>query len=378
MEAVFPTMDYEFWKNVALSSNNDAGVYYFKYAPPITGNHDNFIGPGGQVKTVYEWLNALQNGLGPGFYFFDTKNGKNPQFGKGGILTPAIRLNSGSISSPFQMQGYIYLNAEFFGSTGAGNSAPTDYYPMPGEPFRDVGLREVVEGVTPFRYRLLGGTGTLPSANYVWLGRNNSLWDYQDINQNGAFDLFLANRTVTRPDGATINTWLPVPFFEGCTPGDNSGSIPGANCSEPHEPYLNITYTPAFAGLNPSTGVTIEWYDPSTSGAALTPYRRPKLRTGPNQTVTCNAASTPLECTSNLYDEDGGLAQLQALLWGALYSEGGYDGSGNVVYYGALLMRASFQATGTPTVYFNECLARGCLEEQLDLQRVTVTSWQTD
>ena len=378
VEAVFPTMDYEFWKNVAMSSNNDAGVYYFKYADPQDGNHNEFIGPGGRRESIYFWLNALQNQLGAGFYFFDTRNAKNPQFGKGGTLTPAIDINAGSVDDPFQMQGYIYLNAEFFGTSGAGDITPDDVYPMPGEPFRDVGFREVVEGVTPFAYNLVGGTGVLPDADYVWLGRNNGVWDFQDINQNAQFDLFLEERSITRPDGNATMVWMPVPFFEGCTPGDNSGAIPGANCSEPHEPYINITYTPAFAGLNPTTGVTLEYYDPSTTGAAITNYRRPKLRTGTNETVTCTVASSAAECTSNLYDADGGLAKLQALLWGALYSEGGYSGSGNVVYYGALLMRSSFEATGTPTVYFNECLARGCLEDQLDLQRVTVTSWQTD
>lgn len=378
IEAVFPTMDYEFWKNVALSSNNDAGVYYFKYATPIDGNHNEFIGPGGRRESVYFWLNALSNGVGPGFYFFDTRNAKNPQFGKGGTLTPAITVNAGAVEEPFQMQGYIYLNAEFFGTSGSGNITPDDLYAMPGEPFRDVGFREVYEDAGgTFRYRLVGGSGNLPDANYVWLGIGNTVWDSLDINENGQFDLHLEERNITRPNGNPATAWLPVPFFEGCTPPDSVAGTPG-NCSEPHEPYLNVTYTPAFAGSNPTTGVTLEWYDPATTGADVPNYRKPKLRTGPNETVTCTDSSTPIECTSNLYDEDGGLVRLDALLWGALYSEGGYSGSGNAVYYGALLMRSSFEATGTPTVYFNECLARGCLEDQLDLQRVTVSGWQTD
>lgn len=401
VEAVFPTMDYEFWKGVAKGGNNENGVYYFRYADGPTGTTNDFIGPGGRRESVYYWLNAAtdpatgrpMNGLGAGFYFFDTKNSKNPQFGKGGILTPKIELKSGTVANPFQMQGYIYLNAELFGAAGVGDRAPDDIYPMPGEPFRDVGYRQVIEGALPLKYLIAGGSGSLdtdPRGDFVWVGRNNGVWDFQDVNINGQFDLFLQQRDITRPDGSpATGVWLPVPFFEGCTPGlggrDATGTLTpgtpaGANCSEPHEPYLNLTYTAAFSGSNPTEGVTVEWYDPSTSGAAVATYRRPKRRTGVNTAAVnpCTAIASPADCTSNFYDADGGLSQLSAILWGAVYSEGGYVGSGQPIYYGALLMRASFEATGTPTVYFNECLARGCLEDQLELQRVTVTSWQTD
>jgi hypothetical protein len=383
IEAVFPTMDYEFWKNVALSGNNENGVYYFKYATPITGDHNEFIGPGGLRKHVIYWLNALSNGRGAGFYFFDTKNAKNPQFGKGGILTPQIELNSGSIGTyttgSFQMQGYIYLNAAWFGTSGLGNKAPTDYYPMPGEPFRDVGFREADDSGTGPTYPFRIDGGALPTGDYVWAGVNNGVWDFQDVNKNGKFDLYLDGPVDRqRPNGDPVTAvYVPVPFYNGCNPGANGAA--GANCSEPHEPYLNMTYTAAFSGLNPETGVTVEWYDPTLTAASdIQQYRKPKRRTGMNTTVTCLSGSSLDDCTSNSYDSEGGLAQLDAILWGALYSEGGYQGSGNATYYGALLMRAAFNASGTPTVYFNECLARGCLEDQLNLQRVTVTSWETD
>ena len=384
VEAVFPTMDYEFWKNVALSGNNENGVYYFKYATPTTGDHNEFIGPGGLRKHVIYWLNALSNGKGAGFYFFDTRNAKNPQFGKGGILTPKVELNSGSIGTystgNFQMQGYIYLNSQWFGTSGLGSKPPSGFYPMPGEPFRDVGFREADDSTPgPTRNFLITG-GALPTGDYVWTGRGNGVWDFQDIKANAKFDLFLEPVVeITRPDGTKANdVWIPVPFYDGCTPGSNADAGTGANCSEPHEPYLNMTYTAAFSGKNPTTGVTIEWYDPALTAASdIQQYRKPKVKTG-NTPVTCLEATSIAECTSNSYDVDGGLAELEAILWGALYSEGGYDGSGNAIYYGALLMRAAFNATGTPTVYFNECLARGCLEDQLNLQRVTVTSWETD
>ena len=77
-------------------------------------------------------------------------------------------------------------------------------------------------------------------------------------------------------------------------------------------------------------------------------------------------------------DLDGALVTLHPLLWGALYNEGGYDASGNAQYYGSLLMRGDFQGNGTPDVYFDACLARGCLESQLKMQRVMLSSMESD
>jgi len=69
---------------------------------------------------------------------------------------------------------------------------------------------------------------------------------------------------------------------------------------------------------------------------------------------------------------------LSPIAWGAIYNEGGYEGTGNADYYGAVLMRGNFNAGGTPKVWFDECLAHGCLETQLKMQRVVVTSLETD
>ncbi|HUP50665.1 MAG TPA: hypothetical protein VNA04_17960 [Thermoanaerobaculia bacterium] len=378
VEVVFPTMDYEFWKAVAQSGNNENGVYYFKYADPVANNHNEFIGPAGQRKHISEWINAMKNGLGAGFYFFDTRNSKNPQFNRGGTLTPSFAINA-AVGGPFQLQGYVYLNAENFGTTGAGNAAPIELYAMPGEPFRDVGYREVDDSIpADLKFRLEPSTGTLPSADYVIRGRGNGIWDFQDVKPNLKFDIFLKKvTTLDRPDGSSVtDAWVPVPFFEGCTPGDND--TVGANCSEPHEPYVNFIYPDITDAMG---AATVGWSDPTVTGATVANFRKPKVRSllDPNVPgVTCTDISSQAECTSNAYDEDGAMVRLQPYLWGALYNEGGYDGSGNVYYYGALLMRSHFRATGTPHVFFNECLARGCLEDQLKLQRVTTTSWQTD
>ncbi|HUP62169.1 MAG TPA: hypothetical protein VNA69_17310 [Thermoanaerobaculia bacterium] len=393
IEAVFPTMDYEFWKAVAQSGSNDpdSGIYYFEYAGGVSDTHNNFKGPGGKVKDIVTWINAAPlgaggkplNGLLPGFYFFDTKNKKSPQFDKGGVLTPEVSINSSSVTtSPkkFQARGYIYMNAENFGSSGVGVLIWDDVYPMPGEPYRDIGFRQVDEATN--EYLLNPAAGTIPTADYVVFGVDNRQHDYQDINGNGQLDIFVADVTANntlpllRPDGDTTSTpvWLPVPWFEGCTP-PNPIADPKVvgDCSEPHEPYLNFIYPDK---ASPRDGIKIGWSDPSST---VTGWRKPKVRgLTENSTVACTTDSTNSECTSNSWDEDGALVTLQPIVWGALYNEGGYSGSGNAIYYGAILMRGDFNATGTPEVFFDECLARGCLETQLKMQRVFVSSMETD
>jgi hypothetical protein len=368
IEVFFPTMDFEFWKAIAQGSNNEPGqgIYYFSYA-----GSNNFVGPGGATKSVLDWMNAKKNGLGPGFYFFDSANGKNPQFGKGGTLTDTIKLNAGA-GGPYQMQGYIYLNAKAFGTTGAGNLVADDIYAMPGEPFRDTGYREIDPLTKKFKITPTGNS--LPDGDFVVYGRGNGVWDSQDVNDNGVFDVHVAlnKSALTQPDGTVMaagTLWLPVAWTEGCTPPDEVKGLAG-DCSEPHEPYLNFTY-PAVG--DPKGSLLVQWADPTNVAV-----RRPKVKQGENVPITCKTTSPGRDCTSNAYDDGGALVRLAPLLWGAMYNEGGYDGSGNATYYGALLMRGNFDSTGTPDVFFNECLAKGCLENQLKLQRVMVTSFETD
>jgi hypothetical protein len=391
IEAVFPTMDYEFWKAIAQSGSNDpdSAIYYFEYAGD--GSTNLFKGPGGKIKTIETWMNAALdstgkpfNGLKPGFYFFDTQNSKNPQFNKGGILTPDIDINSGTVDqSTFQIRGYVYLNAANFGSKGVGNLPVTDVYSMPGEPYRDVGYREVDK--TTLKFVL---SAPLPAGTFNVIGASNGQWDYEDVNGNGQFDIWTEDITrggavvVKAPDGSTLPspTWVPVPYFEGCEIPDPLAMPPkvpavGKGCSEPHEPFLNLTYP---AKGSPDGKVKVEWYDPNISNANAPLYRKSKTRTGLNTTAPCTKDSKPSECTSNGYDKDGALVTLSPILWGAIYNEGGYAGSGNADYYGAVLMRGNFNATGTPNVWFDECLAHGCLESQLKMQRVMVSSMETD
>ncbi|HUP65799.1 MAG TPA: pilus assembly PilX N-terminal domain-containing protein [Thermoanaerobaculia bacterium] len=350
VEVTFPTIDYEFWKEIAQSAEPDSGIIYLRYSAGEFVSLDNVSQP------MTWWLNAMENDYGPAFYFFDSANAQNPQYGGTGTLTPAVDINANTKGpdGTFQIQGFIYMNATTFGSSGQGTIVPVDVYPMPGEHFRDVGFREVDLDTDTF---------VVEAGAFKVIGRDNGAWDFQDVNENYFFDLVVKQRSVVIPStGVAATFWLPVPYYEGCTDFVN-------DCSEPHEPYLNMIYP----DLGDSDGALIfGWEDPDAQ------THRPKTRTGENTFVDCSATPNPANCTTNGFDELGALVRLTPLLNGILYNEGGYSGSGNAWYYGALLMRGEINVTGTPKVYFNECILKGCWQEMLNLPRAIIYSIQTD
>ena len=167
-----------------------------------------------------------------GFYFCDTKNYLNPQgTGATGTLADPINLNSSDAGSTFLGQGFFYLNVSQFGTQGIGG--PDGWHNSPGEPYRDIGYRKVDEiSKTDWMW---------DGSSFTTEGADSGSWNYQELNDNGKLDVYVAQRTVPKDDGTTATLWMPVPWFPGCTPGMNTDA--GANCSEPHEPYLNLIYT---------------------------------------------------------------------------------------------------------------------------------------
>ncbi len=166
-----------------------------------------------------------------------------------------------------------------------------------------------------------------------------------------------------------------MPFTPGCFPGNNV-DCPTCNCSEPHEPYLNIQYNG-----NPMT-ITFGWFDPSTAVATM---RKPKKTSNGTRTgtpITCTAASVPLDCTSNAYDLDGGLVVLGMRAGegpstdGVLYTEGLFSSTGNADYYGSVLVGGGVDTKGTPNLWYDESLSRGI--RLPGFPRVMVTSVETD
>jgi len=376
-QLLFPIISYDYWKSAAIAGNNDGtnsdGIV--KYLRWVAG--DTYT-DGITTKSMVAWATSE-----PGFYFFDTQNAQNPQNGGPGILAPAITLpNVGNYLSAF-----VYLNAGL-ATTGAGATGPTGSFNQPGEPYMDIGYRQVAEVAGP-GYNV-GDFKRDASGMPVIKDAVNGQWDYQDLPwsntgtsggpgvRNDTFDVYVASRTVHDPSVANPATtyvgWFPVPYRVGCRPGNNScAACAAAPCSEPHEPYLNIKYGDLTTTLNLQPG----WYDPGTTGVTI--MRRPKLtvdglRSG--TPVTCSAASTVAECTSNGYDLDGALVTLEPVSDGVLYIEGDFSSKGNAHYYGSVLAGGQVDSKGTPQLWYDESLSRGI--KRTGFPRVLITSIETD
>lgn len=386
----FPFINYDFWKQIAQAGDDGISpVHYLKYDAG-TGNFYKPAAPG--KKFPFEtWVNSCTGvtnpfgvgtqPLGPGFYFFDTTDGANPQppTGSGTNLTPTITVKANTMSPCFCMKGFIYLNTVEFGTTGAPKGEANKYYNYPGDPYRDVGYRAVDTATGLFKRDAAGNLAPLTNAN-------NNNWDYQDVNGNGTFDYVLRDirkdsqgNTITpnptAPNGTafTTATYVPVEYYEGCTIG--------TNCSEPHEPYFNIIYpqvgTTSAASPSP-TAATFGWEAP----ASQTRLAKEPTTTAYTAVTDCSVVANQSKCTSNGYDDKGPLCQLGnggPMLEGVLYNEGVYNAHGNAVYYGSLLIQGDVTGNGTPTVYFDESLVKSDFKKKFkDFPRVYVSAQQTD
>ena len=405
---LFPRIDYNFWKQVAQSADSEPNIYYLQW---VAG--EDFRDRTGAIRDARAWLDittAPPAGTGPksvpGFFFFDTQNQMNPQNNAGGILTPQIDFNGGSM----QTKGFVYMNTTSFGTKGLGGVL--EWVQMPGEPYRDIGYLMVEEDNTLPNYKgyakaNAAGPACNPPllaniANCRVFGMGNGSWDFQDLDwsngaaaQNGIFDFRIQQFSgganpgpLARAAGnvPATDSWKPVVWFPGCNPG------PGGNCSEPHEPYLNLIYPTAALG-----GVVPGWHNPAntsdTIGGSMRPVRRPKITdNGDSVTgtpIACVAENTVFgvnnivtdrdRCTSNSYDRDGGLVQLDIWLNGVYYNEGEFWATGNAIYFGSVLAQADASKAGNPDIYFDERLVKGLWPPgNFGFPRVYVSAEQTD
>jgi len=355
-EVIFPRIDYDFWKEIAVQGSNSGqeGVYYLR----PTGGEDYTNGT--QTQSFAQWVNTARgtNPARPGFYFFDTTDGLNPQGpGTPTNLADPIHVNSSDDGSTFQMQGFFYLNAQIFGTQGI--SGPPGMYGFPGEPYRDVGYRPVDPATGAFV-----GTGLVNGSN--------GEWSYQDLPFGptpNRFDVVVAARAwgITRPiGGVPASLLMPVPYTPGCNVG--------VDCSEPHEPYLNIIYPG-----NAKAGVGVQ---PVPFGWQLEAgqSRRPKARKPDASLPNCGLVADYPFCTSNGYDRDGGMVNdLDPVLNGVFYNEGDFDSEGNAIYFGSLLINGNVIGTGTPEVWFDERLIKGMWPPpEMPIPRVYISAHQTD
>ena len=397
----FPHIDYDFWKQMALAGDGQGSVFYFAYNDTKGSTGFYRLSDAKTIHDPDEWANActgVTGSLGPGFYFFDTIGGKNPQNNPNAaaLLTPQVKVNGGSPC--IAMKGFIYLNATSFSSKGAKGEADK-YYAFPGEPYRDIGFHWVnkdpdvpTTDPTWHKFRTDPNNGRIAAA----VNPNRGKWDYEDVNNNGQFDLVLTDVTnggataVLKPDGTALPspTYVPVEYYEGCTLPDPANGIAG-NCSEPHEPYINLIYprkTGTDAAEAPYITGNVSSYSGSTVKIGWEPTnsqtRLAKTATDSSMTAVTNCTTDQANCTSNGHDDTGPLTKLEQfgpILEGVLYVEGDYDSEGNATYYGSVLVQGNCCGAGTPSVYFDESLITGDFKSKFPtFPRVYISSYSTE
>lgn len=378
-KVLFPTIKYDFWKRIASQGRGYKGIYYFKFDKAAGAGYKK--GGVGATNPEYYWVNVSAAGtgaqLGPGVYFFDTIDGINPQTSSAtrlAQLTPPEAWNSNKFGAgtKFLMEGFIYTNNSSWGTTGVGGSATTVDANFPGEPYRDLGY-PVWDPVARDWDRSCAGA-------ICNRGAGDGSFSYQDLNGNGKFDVVTMPApawnsndpgVVGHAAGSTyiVKTWKSDPqaiadYGQKCTAPavgyDGTNPAP-SDCSEPHEPYLNLIYPNAAA-----TSVTVGWQAPAAQTFL-------KKKAG----VTCTAASPQTDCTSNAYDLDGAQVPIDVILSGIFYNEGDYASTGNVAYYGSLLIQGNVSGSGTPDIWFDEKLIKGTWAPP-NFPRVIVYNEQTD
>lgn len=380
---LFPVIRYEYWKRIAQQGRGYQGIYYFTY-DTATSNFKKF-GTGAAQAMAY-WVNTVNGArLGPGVYFFDTRTGQNPQVLTGAartaILTPPLGWSTADFLGGMLMQGFVYMNSQEYGTTGGGTAQTVIQANFPGEPFRDAGYP---------RWDVSTNTWFDCSGTPCRSGGGDATFSYQDLNGNGNFDVVVMQRNFDAHDPGVIahagryvvKTWksvavatadygapcnVPAAGYDGTNPGPN-------DCSEPHEPYLNVVYpataAPPANGANP-TPMVIGWEAPASQT-----YRAKKLDSSGNP-VSCAGTPSQDDCVSNAYDVDGAVVPLEVVLYGILYNEGTFGSAGNCWYYGSILIQDNVGATGTADVWFDEKLIKGSWAPP-GMPRVIVFSEQTD
>ena len=393
----FPSILYDFWKKITSQARGYKGLYYFK-----NDGSNNYLKFGtGTSKTMVQWANTIGTAnLGPGVFLFDSKTNVNPQTlagaAKTAVMAGAESWNSSdygsSGGSSFLMQGFFYLNCSTYGTKGMGSSATTVKANFPGEPFRDIGYPYWCTAAgTPVPGVSCGAANQWSecptgSGQICRQGAGDGIFSFQDLNGNGKFDVV----TISAPAwnsydsavsahaaGSTyvVKTWksnaqATADYGANCTvpTATYDGTSPGANdCSEPSEPYLNIIY-PATA----TASCTIGWQAPASQT-----YRAKVLSGGSPVSCGPSPVPSPDDCTSNAFDLDGAVVDIDVILDGVLYNEGDYDSTGNAAYYGSLLINGTVSGTGTPDIWFDEKLLKGSWAPP-GMPRVMIFSIQTD
>ena len=411
---VFPTIIYNYWKRITQSGRGYRGIYYFAFDTAAGAGFKKF--GNGTTRPMATWVNTINNlGLGAGVYFFDTQNGQDPQqFPMGNatrnaMLTPAESWNSSDMgalgAATFLMQGFIYTNALTFGTTGQGNNATTVQANFPGEPFRDVGYPRWNAAITDWDKSCGESSPGANDGQICRVGVGDSTFSCQDLNNTGRCDIVVmpAPSWTSNDPGVTAHA-SPVTLPQcgsGCSGGRTAQvdktwksnlqatadygapcTMPAAtydgtnaaatDCSEPHEPYLNLVYPDQAANNNGAPYNVVVGWEPQNQQTY-----RPKTVDNTGAVVPCNPPDFT-KCTSNAYDVDGAVVPLDVILQGILYTEGQWGSEGNAWFFGSVLVQDTINlSSGTADVWFDEKLLKGTWAPP-GMPRVIVFSEQTD
>ena len=345
----FPEVDYDAWK--AIAQMPLPNMRYFSFAGWDSSDalyQEDGVGP---TYTFQQWinLNLEATGTEPAVFFFDTMNGQNPQNGGPGILVPDERISSGDIISAngeFFTAGFIYLNADVLKTSGLSSKGSDIMINPPSEPFLDEGID-------------LDGSGVVGDTAEEVVTIGNGVWDF-DLDGDGVSD---GERYVEVFGSAA---WLDFESKHQFADGDlpHGGADPRLLATYPHEPFLNIAW-PDDQGIVDGELYRVD-FDWELSDAR--PLGRDMNQDGTNDN------------TSSLWDLHGGEVLLERCnLQGVFYTEGGYDGSGNMVVHGSMFFRSGFEATGSPSIWFNPDIMRGNFPfPEWNFPRVYVSQMDTD
>jgi hypothetical protein len=345
----FPEVDYDAWK--AIAQMPLPNTRYFSFAGWDSADalyQEDGIGP---TYTFQQWinLNFEATGTEPAVFFFDTLNGQNPQNGGPGILVPDERISSGDIiaaNGQFFTAGFIYLNAEVLKTSGLSSKGNDIYINPPEEPFLDTGID-------------LDGSGVIGDTPEEVVTIGNGVWDF-DLDNDGVSD---GERYLEVFGSAEWQVFESSHQF-GDEVVPHGGADPRFLADRPHEAFLNFAWPDEQMIIDGDlVPVDFDW----ELGNAR-PVGRDLNQDG------------VLDSTSSLWDIYGGQVILERCnLQGVFYTEGGYDGSGNMVVHGSMFFRSGFEATGSPSIWYNPDVNRGNFPfPEWNFPRVYVSQMDTD
>jgi hypothetical protein len=294
-----PDMPYDLWKQVAKDGGKN--VYYLAWDSGVNFRR-NGMGP---ARSFLQWVNN-----NTGFFFFDTVNGRFPN---GTNWTPAVNINGA-----WYTEGFIYLNAENFRTTGvSGTDIPIL---APGEPYQDT---------------FAGGLGYTNTYNAE---------PFTDANANGVWD-----------GGEAFTDTIPPA----------NGGTDGAYDAEE---WVNLDYDTALGGGGEPPTMRVK-QNPGTETNTVTAGGISATRTTTNAR---DDSGLPVQAEINMYgvmyNSGHFSAQGNGVYFGSVIAGNGVGED----YFGA-------PAAGTPSLYFDERLIKGeWPPPEIELPLTIITVWKTD